>query len=155
MDEFNKFNIPILRNLEEGQLKTLENTLRNYPKLTTLELLDLVRKEKRRRSEPQLNGSEITKKFFLKYVKFELSDGSYEVWKVDKVDCDDDRKQYTLYPKSPIVSNIDGNYSIDTYVEEVNIETDSDFNQFTVITKKEYDAEFQKALDYYKNLNKE
>ena len=145
-----------LRDLGKEQLAILENVLRNYPKLTTLELLDLVRKEKHRRSLPQLRGTEITKKFLLKYVKFEICDGigSYEVWKVKRIDVDDDRKQYTFYPDSPIVSNVDGDYSIDTYLEEVTIETDDDLKKFTVITKEEYDKEFQNALDYYKNLKK-
>lgn len=158
MEEFSKFSISMdLRNLEKQQLETLENTLRNYPKLTTLELLDLVRKEKKRRSELQLKGPEITKQFLLKYVRFELGDeyGSHEVWKVKRIDIDDNRKQYTIYPDSPIISNINGDYSIDTYLEEVIIETNSDLKRITVITKEEYDSEFQKALNYYKNLKKE
>lgn len=146
-----------LRDLKIEQLALLENVLRNNLKLTTLELLDLVRKEKLRRSLPQLKGPEITKQFLLKYVKFELCDGlgSYEMWKVKRVDVDDDKKQYSLYPDSPIVSNVDGDYSIDTYLEEVTIETDSDLKRLIVISKEEYDKEFQKALDYYKNLKKE
>lgn len=146
-----------LRDLKIEQLALLENVLRNNLKLTTLELLDLVRKEKLRRSLPQLKGPEITKQFLLKYVKFELCDGlgSYEMWKVKRVDVDDDKKQYSLYPDSPIVSNVDGDYSIDTYQEEVIIETDSDLKRLIVISKEEYDKEFQKALDYYKNLKKE
>jgi hypothetical protein len=146
-----------LRDLGKEQLAILEDILRNNPKLTSIELLDLVRKEKSRRSEPQLKGPEITKKFLLKYVRFELCDGlgSYEVWKVKRIDVDDDRKQYSLYSDSPIVSNVDGDYSIDTYLEEVTIETDSDLKKFTVIDKEEYDQEFQKALDYYKNLKKD
>jgi hypothetical protein len=146
-----------LHDLGKEQLAILEDILRNNPKLTSIELLDLVRKEKSRRSEPQLKGPEITKKFLLKYVRFELCDGlgSYEVWKVKRIDVDDDRKQYSLYSDSPIVSNVDGDYSIDTYLEEVTIETDSDLKKFTVIDKEEYDQEFQKALDYYKNLKKD
>lgn len=146
-----------LRDLGREQLAILESVLRDNPKLTSIELLDLVRKEKSRRSEPQLKGPEITKKFLLKYVRFELCDGlgSYEVWKVKRIDVDDDRKQYSLYPDSPVVSNVDGDYSIDTYLEEVTIETDSDLKKFTVIDKEEYDQEFQKALDYYKNLKKD
>ncbi len=146
-----------LRDLGREQLAILESVLRDNPKLTSIELLDLVRKEKSRRSEPQLKGPEITKQFLLKYVKFELCDGlgSYEVWKVKRIDVDDDRKQYSLYPDSPIVSNVDGNYSIDTYLEEVTIETDDDIKKFIVIDKEEYDREFQKALDYYKNLKKD
>lgn len=146
-----------LCDLRIEQLALLENVLRNNLKLTTLELLDLVRKEKHRRSLPQLKGPEITKQFLLKYVKFELCDGlgSYEVWKVKRIDVDDDMKRYSLYPDSPIVSNVDGDYSIDTYLEEVTIETDSDLKKFTVIDKEEYDQEFQKALDYYKNLKKD
>lgn len=146
-----------LRDLGREQLAILEDVLRDNPKLTSIELLDLVRKEKSRRSEPQLKGPEITKKFLLKYVRFELCDGlgSYEVWKVKRIDVDDDRKQYSLYPDSPVVSNVDGDYSIDTYLEEVTIETDGDLKKFTVIDKEEYDQEFQKALDYYKNLKKD
>ena len=146
-----------LRDLKIEQLALLENVLRNNLKLTTLELLDCVLKEKLRRSLPQLKGPEITKQFLLKYVKFELCDGlgSYEMWKVKRVDVDDDKKQYSLYPDSPIVSNVDGDYSIDTYLEEVTIETDSDLKRLIVISKEEYDKEFQKALDYYKNLKKE
>lgn len=146
-----------LRDLGREQLSILEDVLRDNPKLTSIELLDLVRKEKSRRSEPQLEGPEITKKFLLKYVRFELCDGlgSYEVWKVKRIDVDDDRKQYSLYPDSPIVSNVDGDYSIDTYLEEVTIETDSDLKKFTVIDKEEYNQEFQKALNYYKNLKKD
>lgn len=146
-----------LRDLGREQLAILEDVLKDNPKLTSIELLDLVRKEKSRRLEPQLKGLEITKKFLLKYVRFELCDGlgSYEVWKVKRIDVDDDRKQYSLYPDSPVVSNVDGNYSIDTYLEEVIIETDGDLKKFTVIDKEEYDQEFQKALDYYKNLKKD
>ena len=146
-----------LHDLGREQLAILEDILRDNPKLTSIELLDLVRKEKSRRSEPQLKGPEITKKFLLKYVRFELCDGlgSYEVWKVKRIDVDDDRKQYSLYPDSPVVSNVDGDYSIDTYLEEVTIETDGDLKKFTVIDKEEYDREFQKALDYYKNLKKD
>lgn len=145
------------RDLSKEQLTIFEDVLRGYPKFTASELLDLVRKEKSRRSEPQLKGPEITKKFLLKYVRFELCDGlgSYEVWKVKRIDVDDDRKQYSLYPDSLIVSNVDGDYSIDTYLEEVTIETDDDLKKFTVIDKEEYDQEFQKALDYYKNLKKD
>ena len=146
-----------LRDLGREQLAILEDVLRDNPKLTSIELLDLVRKEKSRRSEPQLKGPEITKKFLLKYVRFELCDGlgSYEVWRVKRIDVDDDRKQYSLYPDSPVISNVDGDYSIDTYLEEVTIETDGDLKKFTVIDKEEYDQEFQKALDYYKNLKKD
>jgi hypothetical protein len=146
-----------LHDLGREQLAILEDVLRDNPKLTSIELLDLVRKEKSRRSEPQLKGPEITKKFLLKYVRFELCDGlgSYEVWKVKRIDVDDDRKQYSIYPDSPTVSNVDGDYSIDTYLEEVTIETDGDLKKFTVIDKEEYDREFQKALDYYKNLKKD
>ena len=146
-----------LRELNKEQLGILEDALRDNPKLTVLELLDLVRKEKHRRSLPQLKGEDIVKQFLLKYVKFEICDGigSYEVWKVKRIDVDDDRKQYAFYPDSPIVSNVDGDYSIDTYLEEVTIETDNDLKKFTVITKEEYDKEFQNALDYYKNLKKE
>jgi hypothetical protein len=154
MDEFNKQKIDILRDLKKDQLSILENVLRNYPKLTTLELLDLIRKENTRRSLPQLRGTEITKQFLLKYVKFDLCDGlgSYEVWKVKRIDVDDDRKQYSLYPDVTVISNVDGIYSIDTYLDEVVIETDSDLKKFTVISKEEYDKEFQNALDYYKSL---
>jgi hypothetical protein len=87
-------------------------------------------------------------------VKFDLGDGlgSYEVWKVKRIDVDDDRKQYSLYPDVTVISNVDGIYSIDTYLDEVVIETDSDLKKFTVISKEEYDKEFQNALDYYKSL---
>lgn len=147
-----------LRDLNKEHLAILEDTLRDNPKLTTLELLDLVRKEKHRRSEPQLKGEDIVKQFLLKYVRFNVGDGigSYEVWKVRRIDVDDDRKQYSLYPESPIVSNVDGDYTIDAYMnEEVVIETNDDLKKFTVIGKEEYDREFQNALDYYKNLKKE
>ena len=155
MDEFNKQRTNnVLLELDEKNLIILENVLRNYPKLTIIELLDLVRKEKTRRSSPQLKGQEIIKKFLLKYVRFDLHDGlgSYEVWKVRRIDVNDERNQYSLYPDISIVSNVDGNYSIDTYLEEAIIETNDDLNRFTIITKEEYDKEFQNALNYYKSL---
>lgn len=145
------------RNLSNEQLELLDQVLRDNARLDIPELLDLVRKETSRRSELHIGGTEITKRFLLKYVKYDIRDGlgSYEVWRVGRIDTDDDLKQYTLYPESPMVSKIDGNYSIDSYLEEVIIETPSDLSRVTVIEKEEYDREFTNALEYYKNLRKD
>ena len=146
-----------LRDLTKEQLSTLECVLRDYLSMSALGLLDLLKEEKRRRLLPQLNGAEIIKQYLFKYVRFELCDGigSYEIWKVKRIDVDDDKKQYTIYPEAPIVSNVDGTYSIDAYLEDVIIETDNDLKRLTIISKEEYDKEYQNALDYYKNLKKD
>ena len=142
-----------LLDLTDRELERFDSILREYPKLKAPELRDLLKKEQDRRSLSELSGTEIISKFLLRYVKFELCDGlgSYEVWKVKRID-DLGNKTYILYPEKPIVSNVDGMYSIDTYQDEVTIETNEDLKKFTVIPKEEYDSEFSKAIEYYKSL---
>lgn len=142
-----------LRDLTEKQIEILKSILREYPNLKCSELKDLLIEEERRRSLIELSGEEIMKKYLLKYVRYELCDGlgSYEVWKVGRVD-DYGNKTYSLYPDKTIVSNIDGFYSIDVYSEDVVIETLDDLKRITPITKEEFDNEFQKAIDYYQSL---
>lgn len=142
-----------LLNLTEKQLEIFKSILREYPNLKCCELKDLIVEEENRRSLVELSGEEIMKKYLLGYVRYELCDGlgSYEVWKVARID-DYGNKTYSLYPDKTIVSNIDGMYSIDVYSEDVVIETLDDLKRITPITKEEYDAEFQKAIEYYKSL---
>ena len=143
-----------LQDLTKPQLDCLKSVLRKYPNLNCCEVLDLLKNEEKRRNTPTLNGIEITKRFLNSYIRYEICDGlgSYEVWKVRRVDVDDDRKQYVLYPNSLIISNIDGNYSIDEYLEDITVETEDELKKFTVISKEEYDKEFNKALDHYMKL---
>ena len=143
-----------LQDLTKPQLDCLKSVLRKYPNLKCSEVLDLLKNEEKRRNTPTLNGIEITKRFLNSYIRYEICDGlgSYEVWKVRRVDVDDDRKQYVLYPNSLIISNIDGNYSIDEYLEDITVETEDELKKFTVISKEEYDKEFNKALDHYMKL---
>ena len=143
-----------LQDLTKPQLDCLKSVLRKYPNLKCCEVLDLLKNEEKRRNTPTLNGIEITKRFLNSYIRYEICDGlgSYEVWKVRRVDVDDDRKQYVLYPNSLIISNIDGNYSIDEYLEDITVETEDELKKFTVISKEEYDKEFNKALDHYMKL---
>ncbi len=142
-----------LRDLSKEQISTVKSTLKEYPNLKCRDLLDLLKKEEDRRDLPKLNGIELTKKFLLSYVKYDLNDGlgSYEVWKVGRID-DFGNNTYSLYPDKTIVANVDGVRTIDTYVEDVFIETESDIERFTVISKDEYDEEFEKAIDYYKSI---
>lgn len=142
-----------LRELSLQQLNLIKSILREYPNLKCCEVNDLVKKEEKRRNQIELKGEEVVKKFLLKYVRFEICDGlgSYEVWKVKRVD-DYGNNTYSLYPDSGIVSNVDGMYSIDSYLEDVVIETTDDLKRLTVITKEEYEAEFEKAIEYYKSL---
>jgi hypothetical protein len=144
-----------LRDLTTEQLDIVDSVLRDYLNLDCIKLRDLIYTERhKRRLSKKLDGQELTKKFLLKYIKFELCDGigSYEVWKVGRMDIDDDRKQYTLYPDKLMILNTDGEYSIDTYTEEVIIETEDDLKRLTVITKEEFNSEFEKAIEYYKSL---
>lgn len=147
-----------LKNLTNKQLDTFDSVLREYPNLSCLELRDLIRDEQTRRSTPSLNEAEIVSKFLLKYIKLEFNDGigSYEIWKIARVD-DLGNKTFVLYPDKSVasISNIDGEYSISTYLENVTIETDEDLEAFTVINKEEYDSEFEKAIEYYKSLKKD
>lgn len=143
----------IALDLSDNDIKLIKALLKEYPNLKCYELLDILKDEEVRRKQIDLQGEEVIKKFLLKYVRFELCDGlgSYEVWKVKRIDVYEN-KTYSLYPDKGIVSNIDGTYSIDSYLEDVVIETTDDLKNFTVIPKEEYDKEFEKAIEYYKSF---
>ena len=143
----------IALNLSDNNIKLVKALLKEYPNLKCCELLDILKDEEARRKQVELSGEEIIKKFLLKYIRFDIGDGlgSYEVWKVKRVD-DFGNKTYSLYPEKGIVSNVDGVYSIDSYLEDIVIETIDDLKKLTVITKEEYEAEFEKAIEYYKSL---
>lgn len=135
------------------QLDIVKSVLKKYPNLKCCEVNDLIKQEEVRRNKIELNGEEIIKKFLLKYVRFDICDGigSYEIWKVRRID-NYGNNTYSLYPEKGVVSNVDGIYSIDSYLDNVIIETTDDLKKLTVVTKEEYESEFEKAIKYYKSL---
>lgn len=143
----------IALDLSDNDIKLIKALLKEYPNLKCYELLDILKDEEVRRKQIELSGEEIIKKFLLNYIRFNVGDGlgSYEVWKVRRID-DCGNKTYILYPADGTVSNVDGIYSIDSYLDNIVIETTDDLKKLTVITKEEYEAEFEKAIEYYKSL---
>lgn len=135
------------------QLDIVKSVLKKYPNLKCCEVNDFIKQEEARRNKIELNREEIIKKFLLKYVRFDICDGigSYEIWKVRRID-DYENNTYSLYPEKGVVSNVDGIYSIDSYLDNVIIETTDDLKKLTVVTKEEYESEFEKAIKYYKSL---
>lgn len=142
-----------IQELSDSEIKLIKSVLKEYLQSKCLDLYNLLKNEEHRRTVPELSGPEVIKKFLFRYVKFEIPGGigGYEVWKVSRVN-DYGNKTYSLYPDKPIVSNIDGIYSIDTYLEDLTIETSDDLKRLTVITEEEYLKEFENALEYYKSL---
>lgn len=139
--------------LSDKDLGLIKEVLREYPQTNALDLIYIIKDEEERRRQSDLDEIEITRKFYDQYVRFDLEDGigSYEVWKVKSIK-NYGNKMYSIYPEELIVSNVDGAYSIDRYLEDVTIETTNDLKKFTVISKEDYDAEFEKAIEYIRSL---
>lgn len=107
-----------------------------------LDLRDNIRKN---------NLTEVKEKYLNQYVKIILRGlGTYIIFKV--VEVKEVNKEIRLYYYNSI-SNIDGCYDIsinDSYY----IYHNNYSSEINIITKEEYDSEFEKAIKYYRDIYK-
>lgn len=131
--------------LEEVNInESVENIIKN-----------IERELSRRKSVSEELINELKKKYLNQYIRYNYKDGlgSYIVTKV--IDINKTNKDYCDLYYSVSVSNVDGDYTINSYKSaSIKIYSDLEQEKIEVITEEEYKDEFNKAIEYYKSLDK-
>ena len=119
-------------------------------------ILNAIKKElDRRKNITDEFVNTLKEKYLNKYIRYNYNDGlgTYTIFKV--TDIKKTKKEYCDLYYSVKVSNVDGNYTIESFENaSLKIYCELEQERIEVITEDEYKEEFNKAIEYYKSLGK-
>lgn len=153
----NKEDYEFLKEYHESNLIFIQEFLQDSKILSNHPIVKAINDElERRKKITEDFVNKLKEKYLNQYIRYNFKDGlnSYSVFKI--LDIKKINKDYYEICYHVIVSNVDGEYSINNYKNgSIKLYSNLEETKIEIITQEEYKKEFNKALKYYISLEKD